>query len=148
MSSVTRVPKKSGRSSLKTSSPVQRLGCRETLIVNQNAASQVQEVAAEDMASFFSSEAATKQRGEPRAAASVAQLRGIVRAAFAWWNQQGHTERHNGAALRAGSRAFLAMTGGRPAMDYASRGEAAGHVHVTESRRGTSSCGGHGHFRR
>jgi len=31
----------------------------------------------------------------------------IVRAAFAWWNQQGHTERHNGTALRAGSRECL-----------------------------------------
>jgi hypothetical protein len=36
-------------------------------------------------------QAATKQRGKPRAAASVSQLRGIVRAAFAWWQQDERT---------------------------------------------------------
>jgi hypothetical protein len=49
---------------------------------------EVGEVVAEDLEGFFASEAATKQRGKPRAAASIAQLRGIVRAAFAWWQQR------------------------------------------------------------
>jgi hypothetical protein len=58
------------------------------LVVHLGAEREVDKVVAKDLDDFFASEAATKQRGKPRAAASVAQLRGIVRAAFAWWKEQ------------------------------------------------------------
>jgi hypothetical protein len=45
-------------------------------------------VVAQDLDVFFASDAATKQRDKPRAPASIAQLRGIVRATFAWWQQR------------------------------------------------------------
>jgi hypothetical protein len=61
------------------------------LVAHLGADRKVGDVVAEDLEGFFASEAATKQRGKPRAAASVAQLRGIVRAAFAWWQQDVRT---------------------------------------------------------
>lgn len=45
-------------------------------------------VVAQDLDVFFASDAATKQRDKPRAPASIAQLRGIVRATFAWWQKR------------------------------------------------------------
>jgi hypothetical protein len=61
------------------------------LVAHLGADRETDEVVAKDLDLFFASEAATKLRGKPRAAASIAQLRGIVRAAFAWWQQQSHT---------------------------------------------------------
>ncbi|MGB7810841.1 MAG: hypothetical protein WBP56_06875, partial [Polyangia bacterium] len=71
------------------------------LVAHLGAEREAGEVAAEDLRGFFASEAATKQRGKPRAAASVAQVQGIVRAALAWWNQQGHAERQEPAKTPA-----------------------------------------------
>jgi hypothetical protein len=62
------------------------------LVAHLGADRETDEVVAKDLDLFFASEAATKLRGKPRAAASIAQLRGIVRAAFAWWQQQSQTE--------------------------------------------------------
>jgi hypothetical protein len=61
------------------------------LVAHLGADRETGEVVAKDLDLFFASEAATKLRGKPRAAASIAQLRGIVRAALAWWQQQSHT---------------------------------------------------------
>ena len=48
------------------------------------------------VAGFFKSEAATMQPGKdgpkPRAAASVLQIRRIVRSALVWWSEQGYIE--------------------------------------------------------
>lgn len=71
------------------------------LVAHLGAEREAGEVAAEDLRGFFASEAATKQRGKPKAAASVAQVQGIVRAALAWWNQQGHAERQEPAKTPA-----------------------------------------------
>ena len=49
---------------------------------------EVGDVAGKALDGFFASEAATKLRDKPRAPASIAQLRGIVRATFAWWQQR------------------------------------------------------------
>jgi hypothetical protein len=61
------------------------------LVAHLGADRETGEVVAKDLDRFFASEAAMKLRGKPRAAASIAQLRGIVRAAFAWWQQQSQT---------------------------------------------------------
>jgi len=51
---------------------------------------EVGTILAQDLDGFFKSEAATMRRGKPRAEASIAQLRRIVRAAAAWWREQGY----------------------------------------------------------
>jgi hypothetical protein len=50
--------------------------------------SETGSLTAEKLNAFFASEAATKQQGKPRAAASDAQLQRIARAAFAWWQSR------------------------------------------------------------
>jgi hypothetical protein len=68
---------------------------------------EIDKLAVQDLEEFFASEAATKQQGKPRAAASIAQIQRLVRAAFAWWRKQGEgiaaptTEKKLGDAIPA-----------------------------------------------
>ena len=66
-------------------------------VAHLGAEREVDKVVAKDLDDFFASEAATKQQGKPRAPASIAQLRGIVRATFAWWQKQDQGEQRKTA---------------------------------------------------
>ena len=89
------------------------------LVAHLGADREVGDVASNDVDDFFASEAATKQRGKPRASASIAQLRGIVRAAFAWWQKQGE---HIGTPI---DKTLQAGTAQPPALPQASKASAA-----------------------
>ncbi len=69
---------------------------------------EVGKILAVHIAGFFKSEAATMQAGKdgakPRAAASVLQIRRIVRAALVWWQAQGYLK---AVPLPADEKKFL-----------------------------------------
>jgi len=54
---------------------------------------QVEKILAVHVNSFYASEQATMLKGKPRAAASVLQIRRIVRAAIVWWHENGLIEK-------------------------------------------------------
>ena len=68
----------------------------DLLIADMGEAKEVGKILPVHVASFFKSEAATMQPGKggpkPRAAASVLQIRRIVRSALVWWCEQGYAE--------------------------------------------------------
>ena len=68
----------------------------DLLIADMSEAKEVGKILPVHVASFFKSEAATMQPGKggpkPRAAASVLQIRRIVRSALVWWVEQGYAE--------------------------------------------------------
>jgi hypothetical protein len=65
----------------------------DLLVAHMGEHKEVGKILPVHVAAFFKSEAATMLKGEPRAEASVLQIRRIARAALVWWHEQGYSEK-------------------------------------------------------